>query len=395
MNALDIVVAVAASVFAVSGYRQGLLVGAATLLGFAGGAAAGMWLSPLVLAGWEPGVAQSLAALGIVVGLAALLQLFARVGAQALRGRLSWRRARLVDSGLGAVASLVALLLVTYVVAAAVRHGPSPVVAQQVRESRLLNAVDEVVPWGAESMFASFRALLHGDGFPQIFSGLAPERILPVDPPSQRVAESPALTRLRARMVKVAGSAGECGRHVEGSGFVFAPERVMTNAHVVAGVANPRVRVGGEGRSWAATTVLFDPELDIAVLAVPDLPAPVLRFAEGAERGDEGVAVGFPRGGPFTVVPARVRERLDVRGPDIYGEREITRTVLSLYTRVSKGNSGGPLVTPGGRVSGVIFAKSVDDSRTGYALPTEEVLPLAHAGRDAEEPVDTGPCALR
>jgi S1-C subfamily serine protease len=166
----------------------------------------------------------------------------------------------------------------------------------------------------------------------------------------------------------------------------------MTNAHVVAGVTRPRVEVGGEQRD--ATVVLYDPQTDIAVLAVPGVGRPPLRFSTArADTGDDAIIVGYPEDGPFFVGPARVRDRLDVRGPDIYNEHTVTREAYTLYGDVRSGNSGGPLLAPDGRVYGVIFAAAVDKANTGFALSAQEVAPDAARGSSATAQVGTGHCA--
>lgn len=169
----------------------------------------------------------------------------------------------------------------------------------------------------------------------------------------------------------------------------------MTNAHVVGGVEDPTVRLGGVGPRLAARVVLYDWERDIAVLDVPGLDAPPLRFSEGdAVSGDDAVIAGFPENGPFDVRPARVRERFQASGPDIYRRGTVSRDVYSLRTTVRPGNSGGPLLTPEGEVFGVIFAKSLDDASTGYALTADEVRETVTRGRAAERPVDSQACAM-
>jgi S1-C subfamily serine protease len=166
----------------------------------------------------------------------------------------------------------------------------------------------------------------------------------------------------------------------------------MTNAHVVAGVAQPTVRATG-GDVLDARVVAYDPLRDLAGLFVPGLDAPALRFDPTAQRGDAAVVAGFPRGGPYRLDAARVREQISARGPDIYGRAQVTRQVLSLFTTIQPGNSGGPLLSSDGRVYGVIFAKSVDDPQTGYALTVAEAQRVANPAATATTGVSTGDCA--
>ena len=191
------------------------------------------------------------------------------------------------------------------------------------------------------------------------------------------------------------GTATSCGKVLEGSGFVFGERRVMTNAHVVGGVEEPTVQIGGEGPKYNATVVLYDWKRDIAVLDVPGLEARPLRFtAKEAARGDSAIVAGFPENGSYDVRSARLRGRITANGPDIYHRGTVRRDVYSLYATVRQGNSGGPLLTPEGRVYGVVFAKSLDDPETGYALTTDEIRDDIAKGRTADAQVDSDSCAL-
>jgi S1-C subfamily serine protease len=203
------------------------------------------------------------------------------------------------------------------------------------------------------------------------------------------------VTRAERSIVKVVGTAPTCSKVLEGSGFVFAPHRVMTNAHVVGGVTSLTVQLGGEGRLYSAEVVLYDWQRDIAVLDVPGLKAPSLQFAgNAAYTGDDAIVAGFPENGGYDVRAARIRARIQAHGPDIYRRGDISRDVYSLYTMIRQGNSGGPLLTPDGKVYGVVFAKSLDDDSTGYALTSNEVRGDVTSGRTASKQSSTQQCAL-
>jgi S1-C subfamily serine protease len=193
-------------------------------------------------------------------------------------------------------------------------------------------------------------------------------------------------------VVKVVGTAQDCGRRLDGTGFVVSDQHVMTNAHVVAGVDRPQVQIGGTGRTYDTKVVLYDPERDLAVLYAPDLRAEPLVLDGTAEHGDEAVVAGFPGGGSYRLEAARVRDTINARGPDIYQRTTVTREVFSLFATVEPGNSGGPLLSLAGDVYGVVFAKSLDDQDTGYALTVDELRPVARAGRDRTAEVGTEAC---
>ena len=310
-----------------------------------------------------------------------------------VRDQLTWRPARLVDATMGALVSVLAMLLVSWFLASALRPGPLPSLSRQISDSQVITAVDEVVPDSAHTLFSGFRRVLDDNGLPTVFGGLSPESIRPVEAPDGGITSTEAVRRAGTSVVRVSGTARSCSRRLDGTGFVISDQHVLTNAHVVAGVTRPDVQVGGNGRSYVSRVVVYDPDRDLAVLHVPDLPARPLALDRTGERGDQAVVAGFPGGGSYRLEAARIRDTIDARGPDIYQRRQVTREVFSLFADVEPGNSGGPLLTLQGDVYGVIFAKSLDDPDTGYALTIDEARPVIRAGRDRMQPVDTGSCA--
>jgi S1-C subfamily serine protease len=250
-----------------------------------------------------------------------------------------------------------------------------------------------VVPDGVRTLYGSLRTFLNQSGFPPVFGDLPSTSVVAVPPPPNL---SPAVRRrveVAAQSVfKIYGQAPRCNRGIEGSGFVYAPHRVVTNAHVVAGTDQVAVQVG-RNHSLPATVVLFDPRVDIAVLNVPGLnavPLPMSRSA--AAQGTPAVVLGYPEDGPYTVRPARIRTQATVSGSDIYGHGTVDRRIYSVRSIIRSGNSGGPLMSYQGRVLGVVFATALDSSDTGYALTSGQVSGDIGKGRTATMPVSTGRC---
>jgi S1-C subfamily serine protease len=393
VSILDLALIAATLAFAVGGFRQGFVTAGLSFVGFFGGAVLGAQLAdPIAGLVTEDSSWRVAVAVAVVLGVAFGGQVIAVWVGNQLRQRLTWRPAQTVDSILGAVVSAIAVLLVVWMVATPLAAAPYPAISSAVRDSQVVQSVDEVVPRQVRSLYSSLRDSVRSYDFPEVFGPLVPTRVRDVVAPDPALLRSPAVRASQPSVLKITGLAGSCARRVEGSGFVYAPDRIMTNAHVVAGVAEPQVEVGGEQRQ--ATVVLYDPQRDVAVLRVPDLGVRAMRFADApVDTNDDAIILGYPEDGPFFAGAARIRDRTEIRGPDIYDDRTVTRQVYAIYGDVRSGNSGGPLINADGEVLGVIFAAAVDQSQTGFVLTAEEVRTAAATGRAAQSPVDTGDCA--
>ncbi|WP_338896903.1 MarP family serine protease [Streptomyces sp. TG1A-60] len=399
MNVLDILLLVAAVWFAIVGYRQGFVVGILSVIGFLGGGLVAVYALPVIW-DWmtdnsEVSTAAAVVAVVIVIVCASVGQALTTHLGNKLRRYITWSPARALDATGGALVNVVAMLLVAWLIGSALAGTTLPTLGKEVRNSKVLQGVARALPNQADTWFADFSSVLTQNGLPQVFSPFSNEPITEVQPPDPALASSPVAQRAQRSIVKVMGTAQSCGKVLEGTGFVFDERRVMTNAHVVGGVDEPTVQIGGEGRKYDAKVVLYDWGRDIAVLDVPGLRAPVLEFtAKDAVSGDDAIVAGFPENGAYDVRPARVRGRITADGADIYKRGTVHRDVYSLYATVRQGNSGGPLLTPEGEVYGVVFAKSLDDPDTGYALTADEIEEDIAKGRTANQQVDSDSCAL-
>ncbi len=389
---IDLVLLVVLGWYAVAGFRRGIAMGALSLAGFIAGALIAMRVAPPLAERFTAGPTRSVAILASVLGLAWAGQLVGAIAGGRLRQQVARSGAGLLDQVLGGLASVAAISLVLWFVGGALREVSSPVLARTVASSRVLAAIDAAVPAQMAVLAGDFRQAVSDSAFPRVFEGVAPEQILPVQPPNATAVTAAVQTRIRRSVVKITGDAPACGRGQEGSGVVVAKGRVITNAHVVAAVKQPMVQLAGNARRYPARVVLFDPATDVAVLAVPELTAPAMPLGQNLDRGADAVVAGYPENGPYKVVPARVRSVLQAKGEDIYGGSGAVRQVYSLFATVEQGNSGGPLVAADGTLAGVVFAKSLDDASTGYALTLDEVRDEIADGIRATGAVSTGRC---
>ncbi len=394
-NGLDLMLALVLVSYAVVGSRHGLVVSVMSLIGFLAGGALGMWVVPEVLRHWgiidANVVWRTLVLVVGVFAVAALGQAIAVAAGSRLRGGMKDQPLQLVDSALGAVATVLAVSVLVWFLAGAVRGGSQTPLAKAIGTSRVISTIDRLVPAQTGRLFAGFQSVLSQEGFPRVFDGVRAEPIAPIAPPDNALRFGPGVVTAAGSIVKITGVAESCNREQEGSGWVVAPERVVTNAHVVAGTSSENVRIQGQGRSYDAHVVVFDPRRDLAVLSVPGLPAPASRQGPDLRRAGGAIVAGFPLNGPYRLDTARVRDVVTATGADIYGTPGVVRQVYSLYARVQPGNSGGPLLSPSGAVVGIVFARSLDDDKTGYALTLDEARPVLNAANSSAQ-VSTGNC---
>jgi S1-C subfamily serine protease len=391
---LDLILIVAVAAFAVSGYRQGFIIGIMSVAGFLGGAALGALIAPTIAQKVFTGQAQKSLLAIVIVFVVAMIGQFAlsTIGA-AMRSHVTLRSAAAVDAVGGAVVSGLSVLVIVWAVASTAVHSPFPVLANQVNDSAVLRTVDRMMPNSARDLFSSFRRVVANGPFPQVFGGLGAEGIANVPPPDNSVLNTAGLRKDSPSIVKVLGTAPECSRRIEGTGFVYSPQHVITNAHVVAGVQDGPTVYDQQGDQLQAKVVLYDYKTDIAVLYVPGLSQRSLSFTGPAGSGDDAVVAGYPHDEPFHAVPARIGGTQEATGPDIYQSSQVTREIYAMRADVEPGNSGGPLLSARGGVYGVVFAAAVGQSDTGYALTARQVAPDAQAGAHATAGVSTDACA--
>ena len=383
---LDIAIVAIAFVAAVSGWRSGALGSLMSFVGVVLGAVAGVLLAPHVVSHIDGTRTRSFATLFLILALVVIGEIAGVVVGRAVRGAIRHGALRFVDSAVGVVLQVAVVLLAAWLLSAPLTSTSQPKLAAAVRDSTVLQQVDRVAPtWIRDTVRERVSKLIDSSGLQ-----IGPNATVDVDAPDESLAGSAVVEAVRPSVVKVRGMAPGCQKVLEGSGFVVAPNRVMSNAHVVAGAAS--VTVESDGQVYDATVVAYDPNEDLSILDVPDLPAAPLEFAEKpAVSGTDALVLGFPGGGDFKATPARVRETIELNGPDIYRSTTVTREVYTVRGVVRQGNSGGPLINRSGKVLGVVFGAAVDDEDTGFVLTANEVdRMLAQIGN--VEPVQTGEC---
>ena len=389
MNLLDWLLVALVLAYALSGYWQGFVTGAFATGGLLVGGLFGVWLAPMALGDATPSLLVSLGALFIVILSASLGQALLQFTGAKIRDRITWQPIRALDALGGAALSAAAVLLVAWALGVAVSGTRIASITPMVRSSAVLKEVDHVLPQSAGGVLQAFNDVVGTSFFPRYLEPFAPERIVEVGPGPRRLLRDPDVADAADSVLKIHGT-NECGNGIEGSGFLYAGNRLMTNAHVVAGVDDPEVLLGDS--SVPAEVVYYNPDIDVAVLALDSGATPHLTFDRDAEAQAPVAILGYPQDGPYDVQPGRIRAEQRLRSPNIYNRGTVIREVYSLRGLVRPGNSGGPIVSSAGDVVGVVFAASVTDDETGYALTADQVSQSAATGITNDAEVSTGDC---
>jgi uncharacterized membrane protein required for colicin V production len=386
---IDVVLVAILLVALLIGVQRGLLASLGVLIGLVLGGFAAYWLVPIVNDLWPWQGSRVIAVIGIsvalVIGGAAA---GGAIGGVLRRGVDRSTPLRVLDRVLGGAIAVLGGALSFALIGSSIAATGAPGVSTMVASSQVLSTIDSLTPRPVAEALARVRSAVLDEGLPQL--GVLLD--LDVQPTAPPVAlDDPELAVAAASVARVSGVAYACGTSATGSGFVLAPDRVVTNAHVVAGVTAPLVELPGrparEGR-----IVYFDPIDDLALIAVDDLGADAIPVIAPIAPGTAAVVQGYPYGGPFTMVNAEVISSGSVPVPDIYETSSALRDIYALAAQVQPGNSGGPLLTADGDVAGVVFARAEADADRGYAMTTSELEPVLAGATGWTQPVSTGSC---
>lgn len=384
---VDAVVLVGVLVVAVAGWRAGVIATAAAFAGFIGGAMVGAWLVPQLLAEADlPALLDAGATVAGMVLLGMVGQAVLGLVGRIVRDALDFRPVRLLDSASGLVVSAIAFLVSAWLVLSVGASVPHLAIGDQIRASRAYVLLEETMSGPGARILDDARTLLAGLDLPSI--PLNPATLPPLEGIDQVDVPEAVVDVARASVLQVSASSTRCSAAMVGSAVVVGPERVATNAHVIAGASRITVRTVGGVRDLGARLIHRDAATDLAILFVPGLRAPVPAWDREAPRGTAAAVAGFPRGGPLRVRPALIRGQATIDDDSGSG----TRRVHVLQGLVEPGNSGGPVLDLDGEVIGLVFANSALDDRTGFALAPEEVLPAVESTRTSTDEVSSGSC---
>jgi S1-C subfamily serine protease len=388
LTILDLALVLTLLSYLIHGLRNGFLVTLGGIVGFAAGAVAAFVSVPIVNdlvedSGWRLTAIVAAAVLLMILGHG----LGTMVGRK-IRSAVRISPLRAADRAVGGGVNVVVSALVMSMLAFSIGALGVPFVSQQLAESKVIRFIDGMTPTPLKMSMAQLRSAVIGEGIPTLLDGFGQSQPVAVPDTS---TDTPALNKAAASVLKIAGTAYQCGQNQTGTGFVVSPGRVVTNAHVVAGVPEPVVEIPGGG-ALPGRIVYFDNQHDLAVLAVDGLRTAPLPLSSGLPAGSPAAFAGYPHGGPFQSKPATVQDIATVLVPDIYGNNPAPEDVYRLAGDVQPGNSGGPLLTTDGQVAGVIFAKATTEPSLGFAITMTDLGPVAEQASGLSNPVSPGQC---
>lgn len=392
MNPFDLIAILLVVLAILLGFRSGALPQVGGLLGAIGGGALAILALPALadpLGGLDPAIRPFIVIAGLLVAVGIGESIGSAIGrrmAHALGPGVLGAADRVAGGFVGAAQAL----LIVWLAGGLLAIGPVPRLTEAAQTSTAVRGLNALLPPPTE-IAADLGSLLDASGLPEVFVGIEPLPRPPVERPSdQRTKAIAAAAEASTLHVRAA----TCGFETSGSGVLVADRYVVTNAHVVAGAGRDGVRVlTASGDIADATVVLFDPDMDVALLRTDPIRAAALRFASSdPERGAIGAALGYPGGGALTIVPAAVTGAYGATGRDIYGRDPVRRQILELQARIDRGDSGGPFILDDGTIGGLIFAEARTNDDVGYALSPTAVATRIAPGLGRTGAADTGDC---
>jgi len=374
-------------VIIVNGFRRGFWVSMGTIIGAIAGVLGGLVLMPVIVELVPAGVVRIVAMVAVTAVLIWFGMWLGQMIGRRLRLQISHPTMRTIDKFLGAIGNTAIAAVLISLIAFSVSSVGVPGITSVLKQSRIVSVVTQLTPESARAWIAQVRAdVLDSSELPEL--ELADDDAPDAEEPA--VEPSTAVEDVSASSVRITGSAYECGQSQTGSGFALTPDRVLTNAHVVAGVEAPQVE-SNDGQLFTGEVVAFDPEVDVAVIALPEAQLPTVEFGDPIDQGAEAFVLGYPSGGPHQITGAQIQARGPATVANIYDQNPQLRDVYQVAADVRQGNSGGALVAEDGSVAGIIFARA-SDAEIGYALTRDEISQVVTEAPGLSDTVATGHC---
>jgi len=367
MSWIDVAIASLVVASALRGWTQGFVRQLGGLLGRFAGLAGGIYLaatiSPRVtVVAWRPLDMVLIVAASTVAG-GLIVRYFGGVFSQRIHeGRLA-----LADSVLGASVGAAGTLVTCWLLAALLALAPWGSVGQSIGHSAILRYVQRVLPT-PPSVVSRLQIVLGPVNVPGLFADVVGPRLLL---PSYGALSTTHHVTSPAGVVAVEAYDG-CGLVNQATGFVVAPDEVVTTAHVVAGQRTINV-AGLDGQ-----VVYFDSYSDLAVIHVANLSLPALPLGTAVARGTPGTVVGYASFTDRASTRAIAAGTLTARSRNIYSGPVFTRSLDVVVAPVTMGEAGAPVLMHGA-VSSMVIEPSVATPDVAFAVSVAQVrAALAH-----------------
>jgi len=395
MNFIDIFIAAAFLIFGWIGFRRGILRTILSIIGLIVGGAAGAIATPSIQSlisnnafGFKPTIGLT----SIILGASLGMFLFGVLGSFLRVVLLPFPFMKTIDSLIGFGLAIVAVASISSTLSSAAQVIPNKTVNNLFSQSQLISQIDQYLPERFKDAAQKIQNVITDSPLPEVFKSLVESRITPTQLETD-VAIPEIVTKSVASTVRIDGIAESCSAAMVGTGFIVSPERVITNAHVVAGVKEPVITLFNSQSQLGGRVIAIDREKDIAIIFVPGLTGEKLTFIGPVTPNEIGFVVGYPNGGNLRTMPVSVTSEFESIGTDIDGNGETRRDVIVFGGDVKPGNSGGPLLNDQGQVLGVVFAADAENKNTGYALAPSEVAKLVSETSSVMQAIETGECA--
>jgi S1-C subfamily serine protease len=395
MNFVDIFIAAAFLIFGWIGFRRGILRTILSIIGLIVGGAAGAIATPSIQSlisnnafGFKPTIGLTSIILGACLGMF----LFGVLGSFLRVVLLPFPFMKTIDSLIGFGLAIIAVASLSSTLSSAAQVIPNKTVNNLFSQSQLISQIDQYLPERFKDAAQKIQNVITDSPLPEVFKSLVESRITPTQLESD-VAIPEIVTKSVASTVRIDGIAESCSAAMVGTGFIVSPERIITNAHVVAGVKEPVITLFNSQTQLGGRVIAIDRKKDIAIIFVPGLTGEKLTFIGPVTPNEIGFVVGYPNGGNLRTMPVSVTSEFESIGTDIDGNGETRREVIVFGGDVKPGNSGGPLLNDQGQVLGVVFAADAENKNTGYALAPSEVAKLVSETSSVIQAIETGECA--
>jgi S1-C subfamily serine protease len=395
MNFIDIFIAAAFLIFGWIGFRRGILRTILSIIGLIAGGAAGAIATPLIQSlisnnafGFKPTIGLT----SIILGASLGMFLFGVLGSFLRVVLLPFPFMKTIDSLIGFGLAIFAVASISSTLSSAAQVIPNKTVNNLFSQSQLISQIDQYLPARFKDTAQKIQNVITDSPLPEVFKSLVESRITPTQLESD-VAIPEKVTKSVASTVRIDGIAESCSAAMVGTGFIVSPERVITNAHVVAGVKEPVITLFNSQTQLGGRVIAIDRKKDIAIIFVPGLTGEKLTFIGPVTPNEIGFVVGYPNGGNLRTMPVSVTSEFESIGTDIDGNGETRRDVIVFGGDVKPGSSGGPLLNDQGQVLGVVFAADAENKNTGYALAPSEVAKLVSETSSVMQAIETGECA--